>query len=166
MSDADALYILPLLGVDQETCNEIIEIHISNPEDHRIQKYLAKYITSLVHDDELANQVEAFSKIIFARDSSTNLNRFKFEQLLDSTRLRKLRRYFFNGTSVSSLEFFKYVFPEHSNTQLRNMFKSGGIRLNYKKLTDCSELLRLDELPGNILVNIGKSSFYIIKLDN
>lgn len=140
-------------------------MHFSNPSAHYIQKKLARYMTILVHSEDLANQAESLSQALFSNDININLSPYNFETLLDSSRYRKLSRASFGSEEVTIFGFLKQIFPEYSSNQTRTLIKSGAIRINRNKITSLEQKLRLNELNDYVLVNNGKTKFFIIKLD-
>lgn len=166
LSDLDAIHIFPLLtACDIKSAIEVIEKHNSEPSNHVIQKYLAKYMTNLVHGENLANQAESLSEALFSCDININLSSYNFELLLDSSRFKNISKSSSILPEFTVFEFLKHIFPEHSNNQIRTLIKSGGIRINRKKVTSIEEKLKCDELKDYVLVNNGKTSFFVIKID-
>ena len=165
LSDLDAIHITPLLTSCENESKDAIERHIVNPSAHYIQKHLAKYMTILVHNEDLANQVESLSEALFSSDKDVNLSSYNFEVLLDSSRFKRIYKSSFVSTDVTIFEFLKQIFSEYSSNHIRTLVKSGAIRINRKKITNVEQKLRLDELKDYILVNNGKTKFFVIKLD-
>lgn len=166
LSDLDAIHITPLLTSCENQSKDVMERHISNPSAHYIQKNLAKYMTILVHDEDLANQAESLSETLFSNDMNINLSSYNFEVLLDSSRFKRISRSSFGLKEVTIFVFLKQIFSEYSSSHIRNLVKSGAIRINRKKITSLEQKLRLDELNHYVLINNGKKQFFVIKLDN
>ena len=166
LSDEDAFHILPLLNIyGDESASEATRIHLGYPSSHHIQKFLAKYMTELIHGSDLAMQVQRFSESLFRQELIPNQSKYNFSLLLDNTRYRRIFRSKVVESEISVLEFLKYIFPEHSNNQLKTMIKSGGLKFNYQKINDVNQKIRMNELADYLIVNYGKTSFYIIKLE-
>lgn len=149
-----------------EPAAELIEKHNSDPSTHFIQKYLAKHITTLVHDEDLAHQAESLSETLFSNNSGVSLSSYNFDVLLDSSRFMKIIKSLFKSTELTVFEFLKHVFLEYSNNQIKALIKSGAIRINRQKIISTDQKLRLDDLMDYNLINNGKTSFFIIKLES
>lgn len=140
--------------------------HIECPSSHHIQKYLAKYMTELIHGSELANQVERFSEILFSRESLTSQSKFDFNILLDKTRFKTIFRSNLLANEITVLDLLKRIFPDYSNNQLKTMIKSGGLKFNHTKITDMNQKIRQDEMSDYLLLNYGKAYFYVVKIED
>lgn len=155
----------PLLTSCENESKDAIERHIVNPSAHYIQKYLAKYMTILVHNEDLASQAESLSEALFSNDKGVNLSSYSFDVLLDSSRFKRIYRSSFVSADVTIFEFLKQIFSEYSSNLIRTLVKSGAIRINRKKITNVDQKLRLDEFKDYVLVNNGKTKFFVIQLD-
>lgn len=122
-------------------------------------------MTSFIHGSEIADQVENFSNTLFSQ-KPTDFSTFRINEILDCTRLKKITRSSLESATFTALEFLKLIFPEHSNSQLRNFIKSGSFKLNFEKINDTTCVIRTSDLSIYNLVNIGKSSFYVIQIEN
>jgi tyrosyl-tRNA synthetase len=161
----DISHLFPLLNVlESEFIENIVKQHVASPSDHVLQKFLAHYLTSLVHDEESADQVVLLSKALFSKDESIELESIEIEKLLDSSRLRKFKSSDFQSSSLSAIEFFRVIFPEWSRSYIKNMINTGSVKLNRQKILDISTEIKIDELPKNTISNFGKTSFYIISI--
>lgn len=166
LNELDAIHILPLLmACDNKSTTELINENASNPSAHVIQKHLANYMTSLVHNEDLAYQAKSLSEMLFSIETDINLSSFNFELLLDSSRFKRFKKSSFKSTELTVFDFLKHNFTEYSSNQIRQIIKSGSFRLNRKKIVDVAQILRLDELKEYNLINIGKISFVVVKLD-
>lgn len=166
LSESDAIHMLPLLtACENKPSTEIINESSADPSAHIIQKHLAYYMTSLVHNEDLARQSKSLSELLFSSETDFNLSSYNFELLLDSSRFKKLKKSIFKISELTVFEFLKHIFTEFSNNQIRQMIKSGGFRLNRKKIADSMQNIRLDELNEYNLINNGKTSFIVVKLD-
>ncbi len=124
-------------------------------------------MTTLIHGEGMSDQATLFSKALFSHSSDIiDLSGINFDRLLDSSRLRTISRTKFEDKNVSIFQFLKQVFPEYSNNQTRNMIRSGGIRLNHEKVDDFNFTLSKDLLKDHVLVNHGKTSFFIVKIES
>ena len=146
--------------------SEATRKHFVCPSSHHIQKYLAKYMTELIHGSELTDQVEKFSEILFSRELITNQSKYDFNILIDNARFKTIVRSSLFAKKITALDLLKHIFPEYSNNQLKMMIKSGGLKFNHVKITDMNEIIRKDEITDYLLVNYGKASFYVIKLES
>ena len=122
-------------------------------------------MTCFIHGSEIADQVENFSNALFSQ-KLPDFNTFRINEILDCTRLKKITRSALESATFTALEFLKLVFPEYSNSQLRNFIKSGSFKLNFEKINDATCVIRTSDLSIYNLVNIGKSSFYVIQIEN
>lgn len=122
-------------------------------------------MTELIHGSELANQVERFSEILFNRESMTSQSEFDFNILLDKTRFKTILRSFLWAKEITVLDLLKCIFPDYSNNQLKTMIKSGGLKFNHAKITDMNQKIRQDGMADYLLLNYGKASFYVVKIE-
>lgn len=166
LSEQDALHVAPLLTACENESKDLMENHISNPSAHYIQKYLAKYMTILVHNEDLANQAESLSETLFSNDIDINQSTYNFGSLLDSSRFKRISRSSYVTREPTIFEFLKQIFSEYSSNHIRALVKSGAIKINRKKITILDQILRFDEFKEYILVNNGKTQFFVIKLDH
>jgi len=123
-------------------------------------------MTELIHGSELTDQVEKFSEILFSRELITNQSKYDFNILIDNARFKTIVRSSLFAKKITALDLLKHIFPEYSNNQLKMMIKSGGLKFNHVKITDMNEIIRKDEITDYLLVNYGKASFYVIKLES
>ena len=167
MGDDDTFHILPLLSIHgDEVVLEVTHKHFNSPSNHHMQKYLAKYMTELIHGPELADQAETLSETLFSRELITNRPKYNFKVLLDSSRFKILFRSSLIAKEMATLDLLKHIFPDYSNSQLKTMIKSGGLRFNHIKITDMNQTIKIDEIEDYLLLNYGKSSFYVIKIES
>lgn len=162
------MHILPILTLfNSEIINEFEIKNSSNSlSNHEIQLYLANYMTSLIHGNELSNHAARLSAALFSPGGNIDLSGIDFSRLLDSSRLKSISISKLATGHVGIFDFLKQVFIDHSNNQIRSMIRSGGIRLNHKKIDDPSFLMRVDEFGDYIVLNYGKTSFFIVKIEN
>lgn len=165
MDDNNAIHILPILSLrDEKFVSDICAEHATDPSIRTVQKFLAQYMTKLVHGATLASEAETLSNIIFSKKDSRLLLSFDLGSLLDSNRFRKIPRSSFSSDQMTSFQLAKMIFPEMSNSHIKNMIKSGGLRLNHKIITPGDEFYSKD-LQEICLFNYGKTSFFVVKLE-
>ena len=153
--------------MDSGNFNDIIIQHDLDPSKHYLQKHLAKYMTTLVHDETMSNQAIRLSTVLFSyNNDKVDFCGIDFDRLLDSSRLKVLSRSKIGLKEITLFDFLKLVFPENSNNQTRNMIRSGGIRVNHEKMEDLNHYLSKDTLKDHVLVNFGKTSFFIVKIES
>ena len=166
LSDDDVFHILPVLNIyGDEVISEVTRKHVDCPSNHHIQKFLAKYMTELIHGLELANQVQKFSEALFRQELISELSKYDFNFLLDKTRFKRISRRSILANEISALDILKHIFSEYSNNHLKTMIKSGGLKFNHQKVIDINQKIRMEEISDYLLVNYGKTSFYVIKLE-
>lgn len=123
-------------------------------------------MTELIHGSELADQVKNFSEILFNRELLTNHSKFDFSILLDNARYKTMFRSHLLVKENTVLDLLKHIFPDYSNSQLKTMIKSGGLKFNHVKITDMNQKIRPDEMGDYLLLNYGKASFYVVKIES
>lgn len=165
MEDDNSMYILPILSLkDEKFTLDVFAEHYANPSAHHVQKLLAMYMTKLVHGPNLAFQAETLSNIFFSKKDPNLLLSFDLESLLDPNRFRKLSRSSLPTDQMSSYQLAKIIFPESSNSQIKNMIKSGGLRMNHKIISS-GDYFSANDLSEICLFSYGKTSFFVIKLE-
>lgn len=122
-------------------------------------------MTILVHNEDLANQAESLSEALFSNENGVNLPSYNFEVLLDSSRFKRIYRSSFVSNDITIFEFLKQIFSDYSSNHIRALVKSGAIRINRTKITNVEQKLRLEEFEDYVLVNNGKTKFFVIRLD-
>ena len=164
MEDHNAIHILPVLSLKREKCiSDILSEHAADQSGRIVQKFLAAYMTKLVHGVNLASEVELLSNIIFSKKDPSHLLSLNLDDLLDSNRFRTLSKSTFPSNQITSLQMAKIVFPEMSNSQIKNMIKSGGLRMNHRIISP-DDTFYPNNLHELFLFSYGKSSFYVVKI--
>lgn len=117
-----------------------IEQRLANGENPRdIKMELAKEITRLYHNEELAANAEEHFKTAFQKQEAPE----------DIPELQ-----FTNNLVDTIMQCGKYL----SKGELRRLFTQGAVKLNGEKLTDFNQELN----AGETIVQIGKGNFYKI----
>lgn len=117
-----------------------IEKRLVNGENPRdIKMELAKEITRLYHNEELAANAEEHFKLAFQKQEAPE----------DIPELQ-----FTNNLVDTIMQCEKYP----SKGELRRLFTQGAVKLNGEKLTD----FNLELKPGETIIQIGKGNFYKI----
>lgn len=120
-------------------------------------------MVTLVHGEKAACKVESLSEALFSQ-GFINFSECEFEHLLDFSRLKKLARSSLSK-ELTAFHFLKLIFPEYSNGQIRNTIRSGSIKLNHTKIIDINQIIKTNDLQGYVLINNGKTSFFVVKIE-
>ncbi len=110
-----------------------------NPMDFK--KLLAKTITTMYHDEELAQQAEAhFEKTVQNKEATETLD------LADTT--------------ITALDVAIKARPDDSKSNLRRIIEQGGLQVDGEKITDPNQELNLSK---GSTIKVGKRNLYKVE---
>jgi len=169
-SDEDAeRYVKVFTLLDRPTVESLIEEHRREPHLRKLQKTLAREITTMVHsEDDYKTAVDA-SEILFGNatadvlrkiDEGTFLSVFEGVPPFDVGREEIERGIPFSVLAVEKAN----IFP--SKGELRRLVQGGGISINKEKVQNPEMVVNSDSLINNryLLVQKGKKSYNIIRI--
>jgi tyrosyl-tRNA synthetase len=169
-SDEDAeRYVKVFTLLDRPTVESLIEEHRREPHLRKLQKTLAREITTMVHsEDDYKTAVDA-SEILFGNatadvlrkiDEGTFLSVFEGVPTFDVGREEIERGIPFSVLAVEKAN----IFP--SKGELRRLVQGGGISINKEKVQNPEMVVNSDSLINNryLLVQKGKKSYNIIRI--
>lgn len=170
-SDEDAeKYIKIFTLLNQQTVEQLVAEHQQAPHERKLQKVLARELTTMVHSEEDYNTAVEASQILFGKSTSDILHRIDentFLSVFEGVPLFNVSREVINsGIPFSELAVEKSeIFP--SKGDLRRTVKGGGVSVNKEKLEDADMVIDATRLINDkyLLVQKGKKNYFIIKVD-
>lgn len=170
-SDEDAeKYIKIFTLLDKNTIDKLVGEHKQVPHERKIQKTLAKELTTMVHSEEDYNIAVEASEILFGKSTSDILHRIDentFLSVFEGVPMFNIPMAILeNGVPFTDLAAEKTeIFS--SKGELRRTVKGGGVSLNKEKVNDAEAIIDISHLINNkyILVQKGKKNYYLIKVD-
>ncbi|MDD3890740.1 MAG: tyrosine--tRNA ligase [Bacteroidales bacterium] len=170
-SDEDAeKYIKIFTLLDKSTIDKLVEEHKQVPHERKLQKTLAKELTTMVHSVEDYDTAIEASEILFGKSTSDILHRIDestFLSVFEGVPMFNIPMAILkNGVAFADLATEKTeIFP--SKGELRRTVKGGGVSLNKEKINDAEAIIDTSHLINNkyILIQKGKKNYYLIKVD-
>ena len=170
-SDEDAeKYIKIFTLLDKSTIDKLVEEHKQVPHERKLQKTLAKELTTMVHSEEDYDTAIEASEILFGKSTSDILHRIDestFLSVFEGVPMFNIPMSILkNGVAFADLATEKTeIFP--SKGELRRTVKGGGVSLNKEKINDAEAIIDTSHLINNkyILIQKGKKNYYLIKVD-
>ncbi|MDD2196142.1 MAG: tyrosine--tRNA ligase [Bacteroidales bacterium] len=170
-SDEDAeKYIKIFTLLDKSTIDKLVEEHKQVPHERKLQKTLAKELTTMVHSEEDYDTAIEASEILFGKSTSDILHRIDestFLSVFEGVPMFNIPMAILkNGVAFADLATEKTeIFP--SKGELRRTVKGGGVSLNKEKINDAEAIIDTSHLINNkyILIQKGKKNYYLIKVD-
>lgn len=170
-SDEDAeKYIKIFTLLAQQTVEQLVAEHQQAPHERKLQKVLAKELTTMVHSEEDYNTAVEASQILFGKSTSDILHRIDentFLSVFEGVPLFNISREIItSGIPFSELAAEKSdIFP--SKGDLRRTVKGGGVSINKEKIDDSDMVIDATRLINDkyLLVQKGKKNYFLIKVD-
>lgn len=170
-SDEDAeKYIKIFTLLTQQTVEQLVAEHQQAPHERKLQKVLAKELTTMVHTEEDYNTAVEASQILFGKSTSDILHRIDentFLSVFEGVPLFNISREIItSGIPFSELAAEKSdIFP--SKGDLRRTVKGGGVSINKEKIEDSEMVIDATRLINDkyLLVQKGKKNYFLIKVD-
>lgn len=170
-SDEDAeKYIKIFTLLTQQTVEQLVAEHQQAPHERKLQKVLAKELTTMVHSEEDYNTAVEASQILFGKSTSDILHRIDentFLSVFEGVPLFNISREIItSGIPFSELAAEKSdIFP--SKGDLRRTVKGGGVSINKEKIEDSDMVIDATRLINDkyLLVQKGKKNYFLIKVD-
>jgi len=167
-SDDDAeKYIKIFTVLSKEEIDEIISEHQQARHLRKIQKVLAREVTSMVHSEEDCNLAIEASAILFGKgteDTLRKLNEDTFLSIFKGVPTFFIHMSDFNKgiNIINLLTVNTSIFT--SNGDVNRTISGGGISINKVKIKGSDEIISSSNLIGDkyILVQKGKNNYFII----
>lgn len=169
-SDDDAeKYIKVFTLLDRPTVDALVEEHRREPHLRKLQKALAREITTMVHSEEEYRKAVEASELLFGNattetlmsmDEDTFLSVFEGVPLFEVS-----RQYIAEGVPLSTLAVeLAPIFP--SKGELRRLVAGGGLSLNKVRVENTEIPVSTSHLLNGkyILIQKGKKSYSIIRV--
>lgn len=168
VSDEDAeryIKIFTLLG--KEEIESAIEEHRTDPGQRRLQKLLAKEITTMVHGSAEYENALSASRMLFGNSTSAELRKLDertFLAVFSGVPTFDIRRSELPCNLIELLAVKTSIFP--SKGECRKMLQGGGISINKDKVSDIEyQVSENDIVDGKyILVQRGKKNYNLIRV--
>ncbi|MFO8021799.1 MAG: tyrosine--tRNA ligase, partial [Perlabentimonas sp.] len=170
-SDEDAeKYIKIFTLLNKEEVETLVTGHKEAPHERKLQKTLAREITTMVHSKEDYETAVEASQILFGKSTSDILHRIDektFLSVFEGVPVYSVKQELVNN-GVSFIELtaeHAAIFP--SKGDLRRTVKGGGVSLNKQKVADSELNIDSSQLINKryLLVQKGKKNYFIIKVE-
>ena len=168
VSDEDAeRYIKIFTMLDRETIESLIAEHREDPGQRKLQKVLAREITTMVHGQAEYDNAVAASQMLFGNATSEALRKLDertFLAVFGGVPTFEIKKEELPCGLLDLLAVKTQVFP--SKGEARKMVQGGGVSLNKDKVGDIDyQVGENDILDGKyILAQKGKKNYFIIKI--
>ncbi|MBP3356663.1 MAG: tyrosine--tRNA ligase [Rikenellaceae bacterium] len=171
VSDEDARsYIRIFTLLDRATVEALIAEHEAAPHERKLQKVLAREITTMIHSKEDYEKAVEASSILFGGATAEALHRLDEQTLLQVFEgvpgFTLSRGDLAQGLSFVDLAAEKCaIFPSKGET--RKLIQGGGVSLNKEKVTDpMRTVTEADLIAGKfLLVQKGKKNYYLVTVE-
>lgn len=168
VSDEDAeRYIKIFTMLDRQTIEQLIEEHRAEPHLRKLQKTLAREITTMIHSKEEYEKAVEASGILFGNATSEALKRLDeqtFLQVFEGVpQYRIAKSVIESGSDLMSVAVDECnIFA--SKGELRKLVQGGGIAVNKEKVTEPNTAITTDSLIDGkyVLLQKGKKNYYLI----
>ncbi len=146
-SAADYLKIYTL--IDLGDYDSLMTEFQENPSERAAQKYLASEVTTIVHGEAAAKNVQKVTEVLFGDAQISALDEAQVDLLADEIPVVK--------TGVSLIDALVQTKAATSNGEARRLIESGGISINGQKVSADQQL------SEKSLIKKGKNSFILVR---
>ena len=168
VSDEDAeRYIKIFTLLDRETIEAAIAEHRQDPGQRKLQKLLAKEVTTMVHGAAEYENALAASKMLFGNSTSEELRKLDertFLAVFSGVPTFDIKKEDLPSNIIELLAVKTQVFP--SKGECREMIQGGGVSINKDKVGDIEYSVSENDIVDGkyILVQKGKKNYFIINV--
>ena len=168
VSDEDAeRYIKIFTLLDRETIEAAIAEHHQDPGQRKLQKLLAKEVTTMVHGAAEYENALAASKMLFGNSTSEELRKLDertFLAVFSGVPTFDIKKEDLPSNIIELLAVKTQVFP--SKGECRKMIQGGGVSINKDKVGDIEYSVSENDIVDGkyILVQKGKKNYFIINV--
>ncbi len=168
VSDDDAeRYIKIFTLLSKEAIESAIAEHREDPGQRRLQKLLAKEVTTMVHGAAEYENALSASKMLFGNSTSEELRKLDertFLAVFSGVPTFDVSRADLPCGIIDFLSVKSAVFP--SKGECRKMIQGGGVSINKDKISDIDcQISESDIIDGKyILAQKGKKNYFIINI--
>ena len=168
VSDEDAeRYIKIFTLLDRETIEAAIAEHRQDPGQRKLQKLLAKEVTTMVHGAAEYENALAASKMLFGNSTSEELRKLDertFLAVFSGVPTFDIKKEDLPSNIIELLAVKTQVFP--SKGECRKMIQGGGVSINKDKVGDIEYSVSENDIVDGkyILVQKGKKNYFIINV--
>ena len=168
VSDEDAeRYIKIFTLLDRETIEAAIVEHRQDPGQRKLQKLLAKEVTTMVHGAAEYENALAASKMLFGNSTSEELRKLDertFLAVFSGVPTFDIKKEDLPSNIIELLAVKTQVFP--SKGECRKMIQGGGVSINKDKVGDIEYSVSENDIVDGkyILVQKGKKNYFIINV--
>ncbi|MBL8915024.1 MAG: tyrosine--tRNA ligase [Archangium sp.] len=167
-SDEDAAtYVRIFTLMDRASVEGLIAEHATAPHERKLQKALARDITTRVHGQEQLDVALAATDVLFGKgtiDQLKALTEAQFEQVFVGAGVQVAEVSF--GAGIAALDLFteKSGLVDSKNNA-KTFFKQNALSVNKQKVTDASAIFTSDKLINGrfLLLQKGKKDYCLIK---
>jgi len=159
--------IFTLMG--QKEIEELEKEHQQAPHLRKLQKALARYITTKVHSQEDLDMAIKASEILFGKSTTEDLNSLDEKTLLSV--FEGVPQFEISRDRLASLPDVTELLSEASNGvvfsskgEARRMIKGGGVSINKARITTPEQKIDFQLLQDKyLLIQKGKKNYYLMK---
>jgi len=147
-----------------EDIEDIMDMHLEQPEMRRAQTHLAKNVTLLVHGQDGLDMAEKTTNILYKKDLDTlaKLSSNEAQEIFSGAPY--VQRLFSPGLTV--LEMANKIGCFRTEKDAIRIIRAGGFSINMVKIDNTEEVLTHGKhIMGNglTLVRVGKKNYYIVE---
>jgi len=159
--------IFTLMG--QKEIEELEKEHKEAPHLRKLQKALARYITTKVHSQEDLDMAIKASEILFGKSTTEDLNSLDEKTLLSV--FEGVPQFEISRDRLANLPDVTELLSEASNGvvftskgEARRMIKGGGVSINKSRIADPQQKVDFQLLQDKyLLIQKGKKNYYLMK---
>ena len=153
--------------LDRETIEAAIAEHRQDPGQRKLQKLLAKEVTTMVHGAAEYENALAASKMLFGNSTSEELRKLDertFLAVFSGVPTFDIKKEDLPSNIIELLAVKTQVFP--SKGECRKMIQGGGVSINKDKVGDIEYSVSENDIVDGkyILVQKGKKNYFIINV--
>ena len=171
-ADEDAVrYIRIFTFLPKEEIETLVSLHSTEPHLRKLQKALAKEVTTLVHGEKEWKSAVDASEILFGNGTAEELSGMKeeiFLQVFEGVPSYAVSRSMLeeNVTLLDLLAVHTNIFP--SKGEARKSIQQGGLSINKQKVLDPGVSIDLSSLLNNryVLFQKGKKNYYLLRTED
>ena len=170
-SDEDAEKFIKMFTLlSREVIELLIEEHKEAPHLRKLQKALAKEVTTMVHSEEECQLAIEASNVLFGDasiDTLEKLDEMTMLSVFDGCPIFEIEKSVISGDGIKLLELAVEHAPVFkSKGELRKLIQNGGISINKTKINDTDLVITQSDIINDkfLIIQQGKKKYNLIKL--
>jgi len=150
--------------LSKDELEEKIASQKKSPENRLCQKYLAKFLTDLVHGFETTDRVEKLTQVLFEGDVAS-LKKEEIEEAFEDVKNFSIKKDTLKNLNLA--DFLTNLTICSSKRQAREDIQNKAIVINGIIYSDVLEKVTDDKVLFNkyIVVRRGKKSYFLVKVE-